>query len=131
MMDQAAGKYRGVLKEGTPQSRIRSSIGQPVESYVRGGSRLASYELENPAHAYDAFYIRGKVHKPGDGAGQAMVNAVTLGTGEAITIPLTFLKLLHESGERHTLVVFYDRTLGYIDHDLFDSRGKPESNSGY
>ena len=129
-MDHYSGKYRSLLNEGTSQEQVRKRIGTPSESMVEGLPTEHSYEINND-HAYDAFRIVGKVHKPGDGSAQAMLCAITLGTGELISIPTTILKLLYESFQRHTLVVYYDESLNYSGHKLFDAKNKPEDTSGY
>ncbi len=129
-MDFYSGKYRSLLDEGSSQEQVRKRIGTPSETVVDGSPAEHSYEIDNH-YAYDAFPIVGKVHKPGDGSAQAMLCAVTLGTGELISIPTTILKLSYESFQRHTLVVYYDESLNYSDHKLFDAKNEPEDTSGY
>lgn len=129
-MDHYSGKYRTVLNEGVSQAQIRKSIGTPSETAVKESPSETTYKLDDQ-YAYDAFRVVGKVHKEGDGSAQAMLCAVTLGAGELFSIPQTILKLSIESFQRHTLVVFYDESLNYSRHELYDSKNKPESTSGY
>ena len=82
-------------------------------------------------YAYDVFKVRGKIAKPGDGAAEATINAMTLGPSEIIVIPLTIASTISESTEKHTLVIFYDKELKYRIHSLYDKAGQEESISGY
>ncbi len=129
-MDHYSGKYRTLLNEDVSQEQVRRRIGTPSETAESGSTQPTSYELKND-HAYDAFRIVGKVHKEGDGSAQAMLCAVTLGAGELFSIPQTILKLSYESFQRHTLVVYYDESLKYSRHELYDAKNKPEDTSGY
>jgi hypothetical protein len=129
-IDHYSGKYRGMFKDSTTREMFRAKLGPPIRSWEKGSRARAEYDVATD-YAYDAFAVRGKIAKPGDGSGQATVNAVTLGTSEVIMVPLTIISVLGMSAERHTLVVFYDRKLHYNRHQLYDKHGKEESVSGY
>jgi len=60
-----------------------------------------------------------------------MLNAVTLGTSEAIAIPITVVSAVGLSMQEHSLVVFYDADMHYHHHELYDKKGRPEDTLGY
>ena len=129
-IDHYTGKYRNMFEAGTTRDMFRAKLGTPIQSWEIGSTNLAEYDVTNVC-AYDAFAVRGKIAKPGDGSAQATVNAVSLGTSEAIMIPVTLIGAIGKSTQQHTLVVFYDRTMHYQRHELYDKNGKQEDVLGY
>jgi hypothetical protein len=129
-IDRSSSKYRDIFLTATTRDMFRAKLGAPVQSWEVGSTNLAAYDVTN-AYAYDAFAVRGKIAKPGDGSGQATVNAISLGTSEVIMVPLTIVGVIDQSMQRHTLVVFYDATFHYQRHELYDQNGHKEDTLGY
>src|SRR5262245_27072680 len=129
-IDRSASKYRNMFVRESARDTFRSKLGVPKESWELGATNQSHYAMGD-AFAYDVFPVRGKIAKPGDGAAQATVNAISLGTAEAISIPLTVFSVVGQSTQRHTLVVYYDSTLHYKGHELYDAKGRKEDTSGY
>ena len=135
MIDHYSGRFKSVFGPEASQLSIRQNIGSPDDIYVKGLTKIEpKYRLKynnNAVYSYDVFNVVGKVHKPGDGAAQATVSALTLGIGELILIPTTIVGVMIDYAKFHTLVVFYDRKGNYSGHRLFDSNGDDEGTSGY
>jgi hypothetical protein len=129
-IDRSSSKYRNMFAASTTRDMFRTKLGVPVQNWESGSTNRSEYNVTN-SYAYDAFAVRGKIAKPGDGAAQAMINAISLGTSEAIAIPITVINTIEASGQRHTLVVFYDTALHYKRHELYDKNGHKEDTSGY
>jgi hypothetical protein len=129
-IDHYSGKYRNMFVANTTRDEFRAKLGTPVKTWTFGSTNLAEYGVSG-IFTYDVFAVRGKISKPGDGSAQATVNAVSLGTSEAIMIPLTIVGTISQSTQRHTLVVFYDTTLHYSRHELYDKNGHQEDTLGY
>ncbi len=109
LIDHSAGKYKNVFIERATITSIREELGNPTSSYTKGEPDQKPEFSINSFHSYEVFDVTGKIHKPGDGAMQATVNAVTLGIGELLLLPYTVVKVTGEAFESHTLVVFYNQ----------------------
>lgn len=129
-IDRSTNKHRSVLKEGKSREEIRRKVGKPMENWEKSGKQKPAYEVEG-ASAYDVFEVRGVVARPGDGAAQATASAITLGAGEAITLPFTVVGVAAKPFITQTLVVLYDEKFDYRDHLIFDSKGRSIHKSGY
>lgn len=130
VIDRQSSKYRDLFQASTTRTMFRDKLGAPIQSWQVGSTNFASYD-DKVAYAYDAFAVRGKIAKPGDGSGQATVNAISLGTSEVIMIPVTVIGAIGASSQEHTLVVYYDSTMHYYRHALYDKSGKQEDVLGY
>jgi len=129
-IERSTNKHRTVLVADKTREEMRSEIGIPIESWESNSSQAPNYRTR-VFHAYDVFIVRGVVARPGDGSGQATLNAVTLGTGEAIAIPLTLASSVTKPFTTQKLIVFYNKDYKYITHQIYDSKGKRISNLGY
>jgi hypothetical protein len=129
-IDRKSAKYRDMFQRNTTREMFRAKLGNPVQSWEMGSTNKPAY-LDEAAHAYDVFAVRGKIAKPGDGSAQATVNAVSLGSSEVICIPITIVSAMNASNQQHTLVVYYDSTNHYERHELYDKNGHEENVSGY
>lgn len=130
LLERSTNRHRSILAEESSQAEIRKAIGPPSETWQKTSGESPLYQSAG-AYAYDAFLVRGRVARPGDGAAQATVNAVTLGTSEAITLPLTLVGVATKPFTTQKLIVFYDRDLLYKTHQIFDRKGRKIDTLGY
>lgn len=98
------------FSKGTPRAEVVNSLGEPVEKRDKVSNALfhrlhTSPELISYLEIYE---FKGKLNSVDEGGGQATVNALTLGTGEVIMIPLTTLDIIRRSFGSHRIFVFYD-----------------------
>lgn len=105
---------------------FRAKIGVPVRSWEKGSASPPEYDISGYV-AYDVFEVRGKIYKQRAGAGQMAVGIVTFGASEVIAIPMTMGSILEESVNKHTLVIFYDKSLHYSHHELYNKDGLKEN----
>jgi hypothetical protein len=129
-IDRYSSKYRNMFVTSTTRDMFRDKLGAPTQSWENGSTNLAQYNVTN-TYAYDAFAVRGKIAKPGDGSAQATISAISLGTMEPIMIPITIATVVSKSSQQHTLVIFYDATAHYKKHELYDKNGRREDTLGY
>ena len=130
VIDRQSSKYRDMFQASTTRQMFRAKLGTPIQSWQVGSTNVAEY-ADKVAYSYDAFAVRGKIAKPGDGSAQATVNAISLGTSEVIMIPVTIIGSIGASSQEHTLVVYYDSTMHYFRHELYDKNGHKEDVLGY
>jgi hypothetical protein len=103
------------FEQGTKRSEIINILGEPsgrsrvVEErhalrlrYTAGG--ISSNQISHIEN-YD---YKGKINSIDEGSGQAMANAITLGTGEIIALPITVVSIVTRSFGHHKIFVFYD-----------------------
>ena len=122
-MDKYSGKYRTTLCAGQSQEQVRKKIGTPIETYYAGSKNKHTYD-RMPKYSYDAFRVIGKIQKPLDDCSLAMMSGVTFGTSEVLAIPMITFFIARDSVKTRTLVVYYDKSLKYRTHDLYDSKGR-------
>ena len=108
-IDHGTGKYRDILYEDQTRTTIRARLGEPIEVYPSQVQRRFDFKIPEAAVSYDMYAVRGKVAKVADGSEEATLNAITLGTGEIISIPLVLLEVVGETAfGKYYLVFFYD-----------------------
>lgn len=130
VIDRSTNKHRDILSKGHSRAEIRKKVGIPESSWDRLSRNKPLYGVYG-SHAYDVFRVRGVVARPGDGAAQATTSAVTLGAGEAISLPFTLAGVVAKPFTTQKLVVFYNRNLDYRKHEIYDSKGNKIDNLGY
>lgn len=109
-MAGATGK-RITFDKGTPRNEVISTLGLPKETIsqidnnikkrISGSTQLIAYA---DIHSY-----RGKVNAVDEGGAQATVNAFTLGTSEAVMIPLTVYDIARRSVQLHEIFAVYNQ----------------------
>lgn len=94
------------LKTGMERAEVHHKLGAP-------NSTCKDVTLKNgngekvKAKFVDTHLYRGKLNSFDEGAGQAITNAVTLGTAEAIMIPMTAADIAVRSAQKHRVEVSY------------------------
>ena len=110
-MDDRCNWKKIQFAEGTPKLEVRSALGEPIEtSYDIDPKYREDFSWRNRKITHHEKYAyKGKINTVDEGGGQATVNALTLGTGEVIMIPLTALSIVTRSFGMHIIYVFYDK----------------------
>ncbi|ASX12839.1 hypothetical protein CK627_19670 [Aeromonas dhakensis] len=117
-LDHYAGRFRNTLVSGETRTTIRAELGDPQLC------QQATFLTEDKVQGCDRFTVLGKIHKRGDGNGQATASAVTMGLGELILVPMTVASVAADYTERHTITVYYDRDDHYLFHTLLNGKGQ-------
>ncbi|MDM5053688.1 hypothetical protein OB956_05240 [Aeromonas dhakensis] len=117
-LDHYSGRFRNTLAAGETRTTIRAELGEPL------GCQQAAFLTEDKVQGCDRFTVLGKIHKRGDGNGQATASAVTMGLGELILVPMTVASVAADYTERHTITVYYDRDDHYLFHTLLNAKGQ-------
>ena len=116
-LDHYSGRFRNTLVSGETRTTIRAELGDPQLC------QQATFLTEDKVQGCDRFTVLGKIHKRGDGNGQATASAVTMGLGELILVPMTVASVAADYTERHTITVYYDRDDHYLFHTLLNGKG--------
>ena len=117
-LDHYSGRFRETLAAGESRTTIRAELGEPQLC------QQATFLTEDKVQGCDRFTVLGKIHKRGDGNGQATASAVTMGLGELILVPMTVASLAADYTEQHTITVYYDRDDHYLFHTLLNGKGQ-------
>ncbi|MFA7823426.1 hypothetical protein [Aeromonas dhakensis] len=117
-LDHYTGRFRNTLTAGETRAAIRAELGDPQLC------QQATFLTEDKVQGCDRFTVLGKIHKRGDGNGQATASAVTMGLGELILVPMTVASVAADYTERHTITVYYDRDDHYLFHTLLNGKGQ-------
>ncbi|MGE6180693.1 hypothetical protein [Aeromonas salmonicida] len=117
-IDHYSGRFRNTLAQGETRTTIRAELGDPQLC------QQAAYLTEDNVQDCDRFTVLGKIHKRGDGNGQATASAVTMGLGELILIPMTVASVAADYTQHNTLTVYYDRDDHYLFHTLLNAKGQ-------
>ncbi|MCJ2369644.1 hypothetical protein [Aeromonas dhakensis] len=117
-LDHYSGRFRNTLVSGETRTTIRAELGDPQLC------QQATFLTEDKVQGCDRFTVLGKIHKRGDGNGQATASAVTMGLGELILVPMTVASVAADYTERHTITVYYDRDDHYLFHTLLNAKGQ-------
>ncbi|WP_416993277.1 hypothetical protein [Aeromonas salmonicida] len=117
-IDHYSGRFRNTLAQGETRATIRAELGDPQLC------QQAAFLTEDNVQGCDRFIVLGKIHKRGDGNGQATASAVTMGLGELVLIPMTVAGVAADYTQRHTLTVYYDRDDHYLFHTLLNGKGQ-------
>ncbi|HHW4402825.1 TPA: hypothetical protein ACUNCG_003463 [Aeromonas hydrophila] len=117
-IDHYSGRFRETLAAGETRTTIRAELGEPQLC------QQATFLTEDKVQGCDRFTVLGKIHKRGDGNGQATASAVTMGLGELILIPMTVASVAADYTQHHTLTVYYDRDDHYLFHTLLNAKGQ-------
>lgn len=117
-LDHYSGRFRNTLVSGETRTTIRAELGEPQLC------QQATFLTEDKVQGCDRFTVLGKIHKRGDGNGQATASAVTMGLGELILVPMTVASVAADYTERHTITVYYDRDDHYLFHTLLNAKGQ-------
>jgi hypothetical protein len=129
-IDRYTSRHRKLFEPTSTREMFRAKFGAPIKSWQMRSTNTAKLKAQSVC-AYDVFLVKGKLAKKGDGSAQATANALTLGTSEAITIPLTIVSSISESTKEQILVVYYDSSMNYKRHEVYDKYGKPQDTVGY
>ncbi|EZH81938.1 hypothetical protein [Aeromonas hydrophila] len=117
-IDHYSGRFRNTLTAGETRATIRAELGDPQLC------QQAAFLTEDKVQGCDRFTVLGKIHKRGDGNGQATASAVTMGLGELILIPMTVASVAADYTQHYTLTVYYDRDDHYLFHTLRNAKGQ-------
>lgn len=117
-LDHYSGRFRNTLAAGETRATIRAELGEPQLC------QQTTFLTEDKVQGCDRFTVLGKIHKRGDGNGQATASAVTMGLGELILVPMTVASVAADYTERHTITVYYDRDDHYLFHTLLNAKGQ-------
>ncbi|MFM9798511.1 hypothetical protein ACKKBJ_05435 [Aeromonas dhakensis] len=117
-LDHYSGRFRNTLVSGETRTTIRAELGEPQLC------QQATFLTEDKVQGCDRFTVLGKIHKRGDGNGQATASAVTMGLGELILVPMTVASVAADYTEQHTITVYYDRDDHYLFHTLLNAKGQ-------
>ncbi|WP_279463534.1 hypothetical protein [Aeromonas dhakensis] len=117
-LDHYSGRFRNTLATGETRTTIRAELGEPQLC------QQATFLTEDKVQGCDRFTVLGKIHKRGDGNGQATASAVTMGLGELILVPMTVASVAADYTEQHTITVYYDRDDHYLFHTLLNAKGQ-------
>lgn len=117
-LDHYSGRFRNTLAVGETRATIRAELGDPQLC------QQATFLTEDKVQGCDRFTVLGKIHKRGDGNGQATASAVTMGLGELILVPMTVASVAADYTEQHTITVYYDRDDHYLFHTLLNAKGQ-------
>ncbi|HDX8377608.1 TPA: hypothetical protein RQN05_004251 [Aeromonas dhakensis] len=117
-LDHYSGRFRNTLTAGETRTTIRAELGEPQLC------QQATFLTEDKVQGCDRFTVLGKIHKRGDGNGQATASAVTMGLGELILVPMTVASVAADYTEQHTITVYYDRNDHYLFHTLLNAKGQ-------
>lgn len=117
-LDHYSGRFRNTLVSGETRTTIRAELGDPQLC------QQATFLTEDKVQGCDRFTVLGKIHKRGDGNGQATASAVTMGLGELILVPMTVASVAADYTERHTITVYYGRDDHYLFHTLLNAKGQ-------
>ena len=117
-LDHYSGRFRNTLVSGETRAAIRAELGEPQLC------QQAAFLTEDKVQGCDRFTVLGKIHKRGDGNGQATASAVTMGLGELILVPMTVASVAADYTEQHTITVYYDRDDHYLFHTLLNGKGQ-------
>ncbi|CAJ1810240.1 hypothetical protein HLBENOHH_01296 [Aeromonas dhakensis] len=117
-LDHYSGRFRNTLVSGETRTTIRAELGEPQLC------QQATFLTEDKVQGCDRFTVLGKIHKRGDGNGQATASAVTMGLGELILVPMTAASVAADYTERRTITVYYDRDDHYLFHTLLNGKGQ-------
>ncbi|MFM4950413.1 hypothetical protein [Aeromonas dhakensis] len=117
-IDHYSGRFRNTLAAGETRATIRAELGEPQLC------QQATFLTEDKVQGCDRFTVLGKIHKRGDGNGQATASAVTMGLGELILVPMTVAGVAADYTEQHTITVYYDRDDHYLFHTLLNGKGQ-------
>ena len=117
-IDHYSGRFRNTLAAGQTRTTIRTELGEPQLC------QQAAFLTEDKVQGCDRFTVLGKIHKRGDGNGQATASAVTMGLGELILVPMTVASVAADYTEQHTITVYYDRDDHYLFHTLLNAKGQ-------
>ncbi|MBL0633408.1 hypothetical protein [Aeromonas dhakensis] len=117
-LDHYSGRFRNTLTAGETRTTIRAELGEPQLC------QQAAFLTEDKVQGCDRFTVLGKIHKRGDGNGQATASAVTMGLGELILVPMTVASVAADYTEQHTITVYYDRDDHYLFHTLLNGKGQ-------
>lgn len=93
-----------------------SSAGEPKNFDIRGFSNE-----KKTVRLVDVHLYRGKINSVDEGGGQAIANALTLGTAEVIMIPMTAAEIAVRSAQNHRIDVAYGDDLRVLDYTVNDS----------
>ncbi|MBQ4681013.1 hypothetical protein [Aeromonas dhakensis] len=117
-LDHYSGRFRNTLVSGETRTTIRAELGEPQLC------QQATFLTKDKVQGCDRFTVLGKIHKRGDGNGQATASAVTMGLGELILVPMTVASVAADYTEQHTITVYYDRDAHYLFHTLLNAKGQ-------
>lgn len=114
-MTAGTGMYPNKLR-GKSRTQVIGKLGQPQETKTTWKNEFASQSLCGVMlKSIDRFAYTGKVNSIDEGSGQAIANALTLGTSEMIAIPLTTVEIIARSFGHHQIYVMYDKDEVVID----------------
>ncbi|MBB5036081.1 hypothetical protein [Prosthecobacter dejongeii] len=118
------------LKTGMERAEVHRQLGAP-NATITDVTVLDTYGRELKAKFMDTHVYQGKLNSFDEGSGQAISNAVTLGTAEAIMIPMTAAEIAMRSMQHHRIEIAYDanqRLLEYADNEPLQRARAPDKS---
>jgi hypothetical protein len=120
-ISRGAGRGRDILKGGATREVISARFGKPLEAppdWVVKEANRAVYTNES----WTVWKIRGRPTRIDDGGAQFMFNALTLGTGEVIILPLTLIEEGSNVFRTYYLIGVFDANGGLLRHHGHEAR---------
>ncbi len=109
------------INDGMERSEVHKILGSPVSTGDSKDFKSRSYTYKaEEIRLVDVHLYKGKVNTVDEGSGQAIMNALTLGTAEVIMIPMTAAEIAIRSSTSHKISVAYDDNLRVIDSIVTD-----------
>lgn len=118
------------LKTGMQRTEVHRKLGAPTSTST-GITVKNGYGETMKAKFVDTHLYQGKLNSFDEGSGQAISNAVTLGTAEAIMIPMTAADIAVRSMQHHRIEIAYGpdlRLLEYSDNEPLQRAGVPDKS---
>ena len=115
-MTASTGKELSIYR-GTSRIEVIKQLGEPKErrTDINGETTARFISYRTPVSYIEIFRYRGKLNAPDEGGGQAIINALTLGTAEVAMIPLTTADIAIRSVENNLIYVFFDSNSNVVD----------------
>lgn len=118
------------LKKGMERAVVHRKLGTPASTSTDVMVKTG-YGETIKAKFVDTHLYQGKLNSFDEGSGQAITNAVTLGTAEAIMIPMTVADIAVRSVQHHQIEIAYganQRLLEYSDNKPLRKAGMPDKS---
>ncbi len=107
------------IKRGMTRDVVHQKLGPPNATLDARKLDLRGTQGGKPKiNIVDVHLYRGKINTVDEGGGQAIANALTLGTAELIMIPMTAVDIIIRSGQKHKISVDYGADYKVISHSV-------------
>lgn len=116
-----AGSTGVSIKRGMSRDEVHQKLGPPSSAGGPKNFDIRGFSNEKKTvRLVDVHLYRGKINSVDEGGGQAIANALTLGTAEVIMIPMTAAEIAVRSGQNHRIDVAYGDDLRVLDYTVKD-----------